>query len=74
MVIGLDKAHQTFNKFVRRFEYPAADDLARENTEPDFDLVEPEVLLAAALKPRSILRSPDRCLLSVDKVAGSVAL
>ena len=41
LVVGFDEAHESLHEFVSRFEDSAADDLARQDAEADFDLVEP---------------------------------
>src|ERR1022692_1146975 len=39
--MGYDESHQTLDKLIPRLEDAAADDFARENAEPDFDLIQP---------------------------------
>jgi hypothetical protein len=41
LIVGFDEGQESLHEFVSRFENPAADDLAREDAEPNFNLVKP---------------------------------
>ena len=75
-IVSLDASHETLDEFATRFENAPADDLARQDAEENFDLIQPtgvsrridEVQALLLLHPRSGLLAPVRGAIVDDDV------
>src|SRR6266567_5389449 len=65
LIVGFDEIQESLHEFLSRFEDSAADDLAGQNAEPNFDLVKPTGMGRSEIEVKPFLfRDPGQSLLA----------